>query len=421
MAFLKSHWIVIVLVLVALASIGGMVFAHMSGGAIVERMQSVDGLVTTVKGLQRSAVNREVIDARKAEIEERNLVLDDTMKSALAMQRLNPYELLDSGAGPDAEAPLRRPIQEDVLPEPKNSAMALSFKQTYADAHVKLAEKLHAGTGPTSAQISEETEKINRLKTNKSDDDQDSTKPWMIGQPRRQDPDGPRQKRDRGEILRDCGDAVAAEKVAHGILMYLDNNAIGRHQLVETKEAPTAEAIWQAQMGLWIQQDLITAIANTNNDRARLLRKEGRSPWVGNMPVKRLRNLAIDGKLGNGGELGGPVGNSFAVSFTGLKNTDKMFIVPVQLDVIVEEDSAMAFMDRLCGIGFYTPIRVNYLHVQADPFQKKYIYGNSPVVRMIIDLEGYYFRKVFEDWIPEGLKPVLKQPDASGDSGGRRF
>ncbi len=420
MAFLKSHWIVIVLVLVALASIGGMVFAHMAGGAIVQRMQSVDGLVTKVKGLQRSAVNREVIEARKAEIKERNLVLDGTMKAALAMQRLNPYELLDSGAGLDAEAPLRKPIQDHVLPEPKNSAMALKFKQTYTEAHAKLAGKLHAGTGPTSEKISEESEKINRLKMNKGDDDEGSDEPWTIDQPRRQDPDGPRQKRDRGQILRDCGDAVAAEKAAHGVYMYLDENAIGRHLLVEAREAPTAEAIWQAQMGLWIQQDLITAIANTNNDRARQLQKESRSSWVGNMPVKRLKNLAIDGALGNGGELGGPVGGSFAASFTGLKNTDKMFIVPVQLDVVVEEESAMAFMDKLCGIGFYTPTRVNYLHVQSDPFQKKYIYGNSPVVRMIIDLEGYYFRKVFEDWIPKDLKPVLKQPGASGDSGGRR-
>ena len=41
-----------------------------------------------------------------------------------------------------------------------------------------------------------------------------------------------------------------------------------------------------------------------------------------------------------------------------------------------------------------------------------YIYGDEPVIRAVIDLEGYFIRAIFENWIPTTLKPVLKTPDA---------
>ena len=102
----------------------------------------------------------------------------------------------------------------------------------------------------------------------------------------------------------------------------------------------------------------------------------------------------------------------FAASFTARRNDSKMFMIPIQMELVVEEASLMRVIDSLCGIGFYTPTRVQYKAVDANPFQTDYIYGNDPVVEIMIDMEGYYFREVFDEWIPKRLKKVLATPGA---------
>jgi hypothetical protein len=111
--------------------------------------------------------------------------------------------------------------------------------------------------------------------------------------------------------------------------MYIDNGAFGKHPFTLKEDAPDEIQIWQAQMSLWIEQDMAVAIARCNEERASELAKQGKSDhlWVAYLPVSCLIRLSIDNKLGKGGG-SNLMSDGFAISFTGIQNDDKMFMVP---------------------------------------------------------------------------------------------
>lgn len=192
------------------------------------------------------------------------------------------------------------------------------------------------------------------------------------------------------------------------------------HPMIKTDQVPDETQIWHAQMSLWIQQDIATALALVNEKRVSELEAAGRQEdlWVAHMPIKRLKVLRIQSWLGRGG---GSNGGRFAQSFTEQKNDKARFLVHLQMELIIEEAALMDVMESLCAVGFYVPTQVMYQQVEIDPLQQEYIYGESPVLFITIDLEGYYLRKVFEDWIPKPLKKILATPEARDESkGGRR-
>ena len=100
-----------------------------------------------------------------------------------------------------------------------------------------------------------------------------------------------------------------------------------------------------------------------------------------------------------------------------------MFVVRLQLQLVVEEAALVNVLEKLCSIGFYTPIRVNLSAAEIETTfssgQNLYIYGDDPVVEVNVDLEGYYFRQVFEEWIPKELKQILRTPGAKEEQEGR--
>jgi hypothetical protein len=233
------------------------------------------------------------------------------------------------------------------------------------------------------------------------------------------------------DLLRKSPNAVAAEEVARSMYMYVDKKnerkqAFGPHLMMHSKGAPTAVDIWHAQMSLWIQQDIATALARCNDQRVEELRRQGvEEPyWVIQMPVKRLVEMSIEDVLGDEG--GGSNRFYFARSFTRVKNDDKMFVVPLIVTVVIEEAALADVVEKLCGVGFYTVTAMTYEAVEPDPllmdYNQLYIYGETPVIKARIHLEGYYFREVFEPWIPESLKEDLKSPGGSKsrDRRGRR-
>jgi hypothetical protein len=186
-------------------------------------------------------------------------------------------------------------------------------------------------------------------------------------------------------------------------------------------DVPTEVEIWQAQMLLWIQEDVIDVLARMNEERIEKLKAEGRTDdcWVAYLPIKNLIALRVDSKLGKGGGSNLPTSpKTFATSFTAINNDDKMFKVPLEIELVIEESALMDLIDRFCKEGFYTPVALNYAQVPPDPLLDNYIYGQEPVLRVTLDLEAYYFRSVFEAWIPDVIKPILKTPNAADKSKG---
>jgi len=417
MAFLKAQWRFLVIGAVALASLGGGAWAYTSGSAVEERMKQVEQLLGKIRTLQRDPVNDQVIQAEKVERERMKAEFEKSMSAALAMQQESAFYAERDREGRLVRQP-RQLLVEGVLPESRSS-VRIQFKEAYKREFERLRQRLNGRSGPTYEEIQRHRAQIEALRSRPADEDQiiDEWEPLPTAPREPGRATTPQQEKSLSDLLREHAPARAADEVARSIYMYVDDNAIGMHDLANKETAPSEVEVWQAQMSLWIQQDLVAALALCNEDRVEQLKKQKVAPpyWVGLMPVKHLLRFCIDDALGMGGGSGRC---SFPQSFTGVKNDDKLFMVPIQLHLVVEEAALAQVLDRITRIGFYTPIRVDYVAVEPELLflrDNLFIYGDAPAVRVTIDLEGYYFRQVFDQWIPKSLKSVMSRPGAKLD------
>jgi len=417
MEFLKAQWRPIALGLVCLLSLGAGGWAYYAGSEIVEKLQAVDHLKGSVEQGRRNPANLRTIEQRQKDVQAANEEFERSLGAALAMQKYNAFYEKVGSDGKRTPA-LRKPLTDKVLTtQPASQSDAIDFRTVYAGAYTELTERLKGRAEPTNEEIADHAARLQALNQRSSDDA--GSNPWgPHGEQRKDAADASGKQvalKERAlvDVLRRYPRSRVTEEIARRIYMYVDNNAFGKHGIAKTEDAPSEIEIWQAQMSLWIQQDIAAALARCNDERAAELTKEGKSDrlWVAYMPVKRLVRLTIDNRLGKGGG-SNMTSEGLATSFTGIQNDDKMFMVPLGLELVVEEASLMRVMDRICGVGFYTPIAVHYRAIKPNPLQENFIYGDQPVVQVRIDLEGYYMRKIFEPWIPKPLKEILKRPGA---------
>ncbi len=397
MAFIKKNLLMLILGVVSVGAISTAVWAYVAGDEILKQMQSLDGAKNRLRTQRGKPQNLSTIDAKRREVEEKEARLKKTLESALAVQSINAFY----------GAP-RELLVADILPAPKDNSQRFEFKLRYKAEFDKLLPRMKARFKAEPDEVAREQAIIESQERGADSEALDNPwRPEVAAAEKKQN-----ESTDSLEgFLRRFAEARAAEKVARGIYMYVDRDALRMQPMAESSAAPNDIEIWHAQMSLWIQQDIVVALSSVNEKRAESLRAAKREyeTWVAHMPVKHLKSLGISGRLGTGGGLNQ---GGFAPSFTTIENDKDKFVVPLQLELVIEEAAINQVLDSLCTIGFYTPIRVDYEAVEADPLQREYLYGDDPVVFARIDLEAYYFREVFDKWIPKDLKRILETPGA---------
>lgn len=422
MDFIKANKTWIGLGLIGAVAIGLGVWGFLGGSEVEAKMATVSQLTNTVRGLQSGAQNQASVAAKAQEVERRKKEAERAKDVALSVQKNNAfYETVESG---ERKAAPRKPLVDNVLPAPAGNTDAITFREVYTSEFDKLTLRLRPGEKPAQEQIQSEQIQIDMSKKPQALTAQAT--PWDIF--RIFSTSSARVetgKQTKLELLRDWAASRVAYRNAESCRVYVEPNAFGRHRLVFANTPPTAVEIWQAQMSLWIQQDMVTAIARTNEKRVAELIAVNRAAddWVAYMPIKHIEKVAI------GNHLGGPGGGSnldqikWATSMTGKTANNDMFVVPIQLHMIVEEAALPSILEEFCGVGFYTPIGVQLWSVKPNPLQVNCVYGDAPVVKLQLDLEGYYFHVVFGEWIPKELQESLKKPyvdsaDPFGPGGG---
>lgn len=412
MDFVRKHWIYLTLGAVAVGSIGTAAWAYLAGDAIIEQLSELDRLRGEVEREGNGAQNASTIEAMKVKQAAVIAEQEAALAASLNAQKFNHYENRE-----------RQTLVPDVLPEPKSNGARIEFRDAYRAAFADLRRRLRARGPATSAEITRQ-QAMEDAK-NQQSSSEDNLGPWLPKPAKPQDSDAvqPQQaERTIADILKAYPKAKAAEVVARSIYMYYDNLAFAPHAMLEYSETPPATDIWHAQMTLWIEQDFAYAISSLNEARAESLKKQNRAYdcWVAYMPIKRIKYLASEPWLGRGGGMNDLLKLPFAQSFTGHTNDSTKFIVPLQIRLIMEEAAIFDLLDAICRVGFYTPIQVEYRSVPANPLQDEYIYGNAPVIDVTIDIEGVFFRKVFDTWIPKDLAPILSRPKAEEELNQRR-
>lgn len=399
MDFIKKHWLYLTLGLVAVASIGTAAWAYMAGDSIIENMTKISSFKSQFGGEKSNAQNSATIEAQKAAQAALIAKQESLLAAALKSQTYNEFEGRE-----------RQCLVPGALPDPTSDGVKFAFKVAYAKAHTELYRRLHGGVGATPEDIANEQRIEDAKETGGGAVNRGPWAPKQTAEAEPGDEGNSGGEKSITEVLRSYPKARAIEKKARELYIYVDADALPLQGLVSSQDAPTTAEIWYAQMTLWIQQDIVEALARVNDKRAESLRSAGQAYdcWVAHMPVKHLKMLAGDAALGKGGGLMGRFRGE--KSFTNIQNDATKFMDSLQLQVVVEEAAVMDVLDSICRIGYYTPVRVNYRRVESNPMQDDHIYGNEPVVELLIDIEAYYFRKVYDAWIPKELSPALTKP-----------
>lgn len=177
---------------------------------------------------------------------------------------------------------------------------------------------------------------------------------------------------------------------------------------------PTVEALWKAQVGLWIQEDVVSAIAELNAEAARQLRDV--EPQVEYMPVKRLERINVFGyRLKDRMlefESWSPAESArddkhAGDSFTGKVSDDQFDVLRFNVIVVVDQRQLMRLIDAIAKKNLYKCIELEYGIPPETDQERGYLYGSSPCVRARIEFEAYMSRKEFATMMPKAIADQL--------------
>lgn len=418
MDFVKLHWRKIAFGAVCAASIGMAAWGVLGAGTTEDRLRVPEDIKKKLASYATTGVNNRMIAQQREALGKAKEQIDVAIKAGRDRQLYNSFYETTAADG-SVKQVTRETVLPGVLPKLERTALAFEFKGAYRTEYAKLAERLRAKGPPTQEDF---VAKTRELRAQRDAEANQAKEAWSLIDAASLTPAGgsrrPERALTRTEILRRSPETLAALEHAKSLWMYIDPGALAIHPLVTIDDPPPVDLIWQAQMGLWIQQDIVTAIARLNEAAAARYDKAGQGDrkWVAYMPVKRLIRLAVASRLGRGGGQN-VTGTDFAASFTGRNNTAFMFVIPLQLDLIVEAEAVPQLLAELTRVNFYTPINVQYEQVAPDALQRPFVYGSRPVLQVKIDLEGYYLREAFDKFIPDALKPILATPDAREPQG----
>lgn len=196
--------------------------------------------------------------------------------------------------------------------------------------------------------------------------------------------------------------------------------------------------MWEAQYELWIQNDIVDAIANANSAVA-IQRQEDESVpekdkrlSVLNAPVKHLLETKIHGyvaqdqgtrrttaarttggasaatslsRLGRSG--GGRVQFYNKSAFTNRRCNDTYDVVAFSFSVICDSRKIGLLLREMAKVALVTQTSINIVAVPPPRAYTSYVYGEDPIVQLDLDYEAYFFRDAFYRYMPENLRVQL--------------
>lgn len=181
----------------------------------------------------------------------------------------------------------------------------------------------------------------------------------------------------------------------------------------DTEDRADPIDLWDAQLQLWIIEDVVNAINKINTEAAEAFRAGGSdlAPWVGVMPVKDFISIRISDFVLEGTEwlpieeAGGlsevePV-ESGASYFTGSESTGWYQVVQFSLKLVMDQRDINRFVDELCRNRFHALLRASY---QAVPTNKKFVdrvYGSEPTVNIVMDFQTVLLNSIYLPLMPD--------------------
>ena len=185
---------------------------------------------------------------------------------------------------------------------------------------------------------------------------------------------------------------------------------------MDVKDLPNVIDIWQAQLGYWIEQDVVNAIAESNKGAKsvedaivkRLIRTDIKKEYM-----TKTGPLAI-GMAVNASNIQAPQPGQddaatgpqrfFGYTVTGRVCNPQYDVMHFTITVDADAQRFETFVNNLTHGKFITVIRLNVRGVDRELLQQRgYFYGKSPVVRTEIKCEAIFFRS----WTADPQRPLM--------------
>lgn len=409
MDWIKAHLHIVASGAVALVAIVLLVVGLLDSKP-AEALQTDAREASTLRSLQ--PVNREFIEDAKTRLNETRSRVEATLEQV-------------------REISIHEPLRPDVFPSPRSQAIRAAFKRDYLARYRELLDMLNAQDRPSEDFIRRFSEQLETQRRQAEEQ-----RGIGIGAPRERETGRTPTARPREDlsglpweelVQRDAA-ARANVQRAQEIYCYASLDSFDPRSAVLDQEWPTDEAMWYGQMSLWIQEDMVRAIAALNEQVAEELPDH---PWVGNLPVKHLISISMDGyatpsaaagDTAQTGALGAArrtAGRSERLTpFTQRDTTESIDVIHFTMRLVVDARRIPLVLDRLCSVGFYTPLLINYEATSTPQDLNGYIYGPDPVVEMTLNMEAAFLRSRYADLIPETAQEEIREGRAQGMASG---
>jgi len=434
MRWIKSHLAIVICGAVSLVSVVLIIL-----GIVLCDVTTVMGqdasLVQSLSAGRIPPVNQSVIKHLKGVLDNNTKQVEETFRKL-------------------AEQGVHQPLDENLFPEFADQAVPFQFRWYFGKALQQMLETLHAGDRPTSEEIAEESASMEaeRMREQRLEalglTGQAKKKQKVrsqVARPRYGTP-GPTASgwQTQQQIADMTPEEMAAEipavrlsiRLARSIYCYANGDSFDQRPIVLdfSELPPPVDEFWYAQMALWIQQDMVQAISALNNRVADRLKSQDTDPWVGNLPVKHLRWVAVGGYLpqdsnamdSSAGRSRGSStstdGVATGAALTQRVGSETVDVMRFAMGLVIEARMLPSVIDEICKVGFYTPLLVEYEAVPPSTRLEGYIYGTGPCLQVTLQFEGCFLRNKYEKWMPESVKQAIREGRAVGQSassGGR--
>jgi len=303
MEFLRQN-VFLLGVIISVLVIGGMLMAMNAGAnSEVDRMVNerteLAGSLRTVN--RPKLVNRRVVAARQQYVEQVRTASEQVRLDSIAWNKRN-YDVIElSVEGKNVPA---FPINSALY---KRHSLKLTFTETYLDELWVLLESLSVTTKADPEEIDEEAKRVQDvLRRRKESESLNRGAPAPEASPATPYGPGalvvpPPHLRARSAVVGQTGIEPEARKIATELVqirrakagrIYASWDSL-RPTFEEPDVNPSEAKLWEAQVDLWVTQDVILAINKTNQQAFYGGGNEVRKPNVLNAAVKRLVSLKV--------------------------------------------------------------------------------------------------------------------------------
>ena len=394
--FVKAHVISLLCGLVALGAIVVCALG-MTSDSVVKKMKEEIGRTgaSNIKRLSGNPQNERTIAAEKQRGELFEAEYRETVEAATDINE-------------------RKVLMAGVFPVAEKVATPFKFKQEYANRMRILYTRIDGGMLPTEVEIQEEAQNIEDLllleeeQRAEEESDESGRTPQVVTGRRAagrttaaRGRGGPTPPMGRGGLpgggmmpggravpggrgmpgagmtgrggpaistIRTGGepkyDPVYRARVgkAKSILCYYDGNTFHVSPLVLQETAPLPEEMWFAQVGLWVQEDVVKSIADLNRVAADLVSET--DSCVQDVPVKRLVFVRVlgyeaaagaqergEGRIWFPGFDSGVASSGFGgPSLTGRKCDEQFDVVRFVVSVVIDQRDLQQLIDRVSRV-----------------------------------------------------------------------